>query len=119
MAARKAEIQGKLWAVLGLNVDKPKSNGSDSTNNGNTARRTFLNTDTFASIVGFDREVLKNFHIILITISCNFEIDVDKFKNFCFKTASRYVYVFCFIGQCLIWGGKEGVVRTDQRHCIY
>ena len=51
MAARKADIQGKLWADLGLHVDKPKSNGSGSTNDGNTARRTFLNTDTFVSIV--------------------------------------------------------------------
>ena len=57
MGARKAEIQGKLGAEVGLHVDKPKSNGSGSTNDGNTARRAFLNTDTFASIVGFDRQV--------------------------------------------------------------
>ena len=49
------------------------------------------NTDAFAPIVGFDREILKNFHIILITILCNFEIVVDKFKNFCFKIASLYM----------------------------
>ena len=67
MATRKAEVQGKLWAELGLHVDKPKTNGSGSTNDGNTAQRAFLNTDIFASIVGFDRKVLKNFHIILIT----------------------------------------------------
>jgi len=31
-----------------LHVDKPKANGSGSTNDGNTARKAFLNTDTFA-----------------------------------------------------------------------
>jgi len=91
MSARKVEIQGKLWAVLGLHVDKPKANGSGSTNDGNTARKAFLNTDTFASILGFDPEVLRDFYIILITISCNFEIDVQKFKNFCKKAGSLYM----------------------------
>ena len=42
MAARKAEIQEKLWAELGLHVGNPKSNVSGSTNDGNTARRSFL-----------------------------------------------------------------------------
>ena len=93
MSAQKAEIPWKFWAELGLHVDRPKSNGSGSTNDGNTARRTCLNTDTFASIVGFDREILKvlPYNSYKYNISYNFEINVDKFKNFCLKTASLYM----------------------------
>lgn len=44
---------------MGLHVHKPKSNGSDSTNDGNTARRAFLNPELFVSITNVNIEFFK------------------------------------------------------------
>jgi len=81
VAARKNEIQHKLWEEL----------GSGSTNDGNTARRAFLHTDKFANALGFDQEILKNLYFILIAISSNYEINASKFKSFCAQTAFLYI----------------------------
>jgi len=91
VAARKKEIQHNLWEELGLNVEKPKANGTGSNNDGNTARRAFLHTDKFANALGFDQEILKNLYSILIAISSNFEIDASKLKSFCAQTAFLYI----------------------------
>lgn len=91
METRKYEIQRRLWAEMGLHIDKPKQNGSGNTNDGNTARRAFSNIELFASILNFDKDVLKHFHTILITISCDYEVNVDKFQNYCERAATLYM----------------------------
>lgn len=91
MKVRKYEIQSKLWDQLGLHIDKPRQNGSGSTNDGNTARRAFSNVEIFASILEFDVDILKYFHTILITISCEYEVNVDKFQNYCERAACLYM----------------------------
>ena len=58
MQQRKREIQEQFWNKMGLHVHKPKSNGSGLTNDGNTARKAFLNPELFASITNVDVDFL-------------------------------------------------------------
>lgn len=90
MQQRKSEIQQQFWEKMGLHVHKPKSNGSGSTNDGNTARRAFSNPELFASITNVNIEFLKHLQVILIAISCNFELSVENLKSFCYRTAEIY-----------------------------
>lgn len=57
---RKAEIQLKFKTQLGLLVDRPKSDGSGSTNDGNTAGRFFRNVKASAEIINIDEKLLQN-----------------------------------------------------------
>lgn len=87
---RKKEIQKEFKQKLGLLVDKPKP-GYGSTNDGNTARRFFYNAETSAEITGCSLQIIKRFHIILQTIACGYEIDIEKFKKYTYDTAKKYV----------------------------
>lgn len=87
---RKQEIQKNFWEKMGLHIEKPKSNGCGSTNAGNTARRVFANLELFASITNVDIDLLRHFHIILVSISCEFRINFKKFNDFCIDTADLY-----------------------------
>lgn len=87
----KAEIQKKMWELMSLHVDKPKSNGSGNTNDGNTARKAFSNTELFAFITGIDIRFLDRLFTILVSISCEYEVDAKKFKDFCEETAKLYL----------------------------
>ena len=51
----------------GFPVDMPKAGFGDS-NNGNTARRTFKNSEVFFEITQINFEIFKNLHNVLITI---------------------------------------------------
>ena len=86
-ASRKIEVQNLFWERLALNIDKPKPGGSGNTNDGNTARRAFQKTEILSEITGLDNSLLQNFKIILITISCQYAINLEKFEVFCFQTA--------------------------------
>lgn len=88
---RKQEVQKRFWEEMGLHVDKPKANGSGTSNDGNTARKAFKNLELFSSITNIDIEVLNNFRVILIAISCEYPIDTTKFEDFCKRTAFLYM----------------------------
>ncbi|KAI8125494.1 hypothetical protein CVS40_4198 [Lucilia cuprina] len=90
MQQRKRKIQEQFWNKMGLHVHKPKSNGSGTTNDGNTARKAFLNPELFASITNVDVDFIKHLHIILIAISSEFEVSVENLKHFCCATADIY-----------------------------
>lgn len=90
-ARRKQEIQTILWERLGLRVDQPKARGSGTTNDGNTARRAFEHPDSFANYLGLDRQLVRNFKIILIALSCEFSINPVRFDTLCTSTAQIYV----------------------------
>lgn len=87
VANRKCDIQQYFWDELGLNVDKPKTGGFGSTNDGNTARRAFNEHVKFAKITGVDEELIFNLKIILICLSCQLPLNLSKFEAFCFQTA--------------------------------
>ena len=86
LKSRKEEMQTMFWEEMSLQVDKPKGGGSGNTNNGNTARRAFENDVLFSKITGVDLQLIKNFKIILICLSCQLPLNLNKFEDFCFKT---------------------------------
>ena len=87
---RKKEIQKQFRERMGLVVDQPRTGGSGTSNDGNSARRVFQNSNVASEILQIDRTLLEKLHVILITISCNFDIDSEKFKSHCIQTARYY-----------------------------
>lgn len=77
VSLRKDYIQRRLWAELGLVVDKPKQKGSGNSNDGNNARRAFSNIDIL-DILDFN-----------INISCEYIINPE--KALCAETFNLYI----------------------------
>lgn len=88
---RKKSIQERFLTQLHLHVDKPKASGFGSTNDGNTARRAFQDTKLFSNITDVDEDLIKRFQIILICLSCQYEINSTKFQEYCHSTATLYM----------------------------
>lgn len=116
-AERKKYIQQILWEKLGLIVDKPKSGGSGTTNNGNTARRAFEDPNLLAELLALDVQMIRNFKKILIALSCHLPIDASKFDELCQSTAKIYVQNYNWylmpstLHKILMHGGD--VIRTS------
>nr|XP_036669892.1 uncharacterized protein LOC118877083 isoform X2 [Drosophila suzukii] len=91
MLKRKASIQEMFWAKLALKVDKPKQGGFGNTNTGNTARRAFANFKKFSEITGVDQQIIYNLRIILICLSCQLPINLEKFEAYCHQTGEMIV----------------------------
>lgn len=68
--------------------------GFGTTNDGNTARRFFRNYELSAEITGFDANLLKRFAVILQTISCGKDINVERFAIYARTTAEMYVKLY-------------------------
>lgn len=90
---RKTAIQVAFKKQLGLNVDKPKQ-GSGTSNDGNTARLFFEHHGKSAQIIGIDQDIIYRFYVILQAISCGYEIDVNKFRQYCKELAERIVHAY-------------------------
>ena len=90
---RKEEIQTQFRIKLGLIVDRPKP-GYGSSNDVNTARRFFQNAAISAEITGVDEKLIHRFHVILQVISSGFDIDDEKFKDYCVNTAHLFVALY-------------------------
>ena len=85
----KEEIQTQFSRKLGLIVDRPKP-GYGSSNNGNKA----LTMEISAEITGVDENLIHRFHVILQVISSGFDIDDEKFKDYCVNTAHLFVALY-------------------------
>ncbi|XP_065678116.1 uncharacterized protein LOC136093124 [Hydra vulgaris] len=90
---KKKEIQVLFRERLSLYVDMPKT-GSGNTNDGNTARRAFKNSEVFSEITKVDCDIIKRLHNILITISCGFPIIINELDLYCTETAKRIVNLY-------------------------
>lgn len=90
---RKLEIQEMFRKQMGLLVDMPKQSVGN-TNDGNSARRFFRNSEVTASITGIDVRLIGRFLVILEALSCDSEIDPDKFKNYAEETKSLYLSLY-------------------------
>jgi len=90
VSQRKTEIKKGFKSELGLIVDRPKP-GYGSTNDGNTARRFFENSAISTLITGLNERIIKRFHIILQTISCGYDINVNNYKEYALETARMFV----------------------------
>jgi hypothetical protein len=76
---------------LGLIVDQPRPGGAGSSNDGNTARRAFLEYERFANVLGLNVTLVKNFRTILLALNSQLPIKVEEFGQLCKATAILYV----------------------------
>lgn len=93
METRKKEIQEKFRRHMGLLVDMPKPDFG-TTNDGNTARLFFRNPELASKITGINEEFIRRMSVVLITISCGFEVDSTLFKSYCIDTAKIYISLY-------------------------
>ncbi|XP_028146043.1 uncharacterized protein LOC126891809 [Diabrotica virgifera virgifera] len=120
---KKRTIQQIFRDRTGLLVDIPKSGGSGTTNDGNTARRFFADPSLSSEITGIDKDVIMRFGIILRTLSCGYAIDVRAFEEYCLETAKLYVakyswyYMPSSVHKILLHGAiviKEAILPIGQ-----
>ena len=115
---KKASVQKDLLSELNLVVDVPRTGGSGTSNDGNTARKFFQAHDTSATVLGVDHELVKRLYIILATLSSTGDINPDAFEAYCLETAERYVglYPWYFMAQSIhkiLFHGHQVIRRMD------
>lgn len=90
----KEEIQKKFKGI-GLIIDKVKP-GFGTSNDGNTARAFFYNYATTAQITNIDENLIHRFGTILAAITSGYEINTEKFQEFCHETRVIYVNLYAW-----------------------
>jgi len=90
VSENKLRIQKEFKDKLGLLVDKPKP-GFGNSNDGNTARRFFQNSEISAEITKLDVEIIEKIHIIMIVVASGHEIKINEFREYTYKTANYFV----------------------------
>lgn len=90
---RSEEIKKKFKNQMGLIVDKPKP-GYGNTNDGNTARRFFMNPELSGEITGLDVNLIKKFGILLRTLSSGYDINLTEFEKLCSETRTLYLNLY-------------------------
>lgn len=83
---RKQRIQTRFRDQLGLDVDKPKQ-GFGNTNDGNTSRKFFDQSEITAQITGVSREVISRLKTILDVLNCREVVNSVKFGEYTKATA--------------------------------
>lgn len=91
---RKTDIQRKFKIEMGLNIDKPRSSGCGTSNDGNTARRFFRDAEKSSEITGIDFNVLQRCAAILQVIASGKSINTYKFEEYCLETAHRLITLY-------------------------
>lgn len=86
----KKNIQNQFKTRTGLIMDQVK-HGFGNTNDGNTARRFFSNSDVAAEITGIDKGLIDNFGIILRVLCCGSPVNVNSFKDLLRVTRNTYL----------------------------
>lgn len=95
-ADRKKYIQQQIKDNLSLLVDVVRPH-SGTTNDGNTARRVFETEESrqiFANILGIEKWLVDDIHVILVAINSGLPIDAKKFGLFCRNLAQKYVEAY-------------------------
>lgn len=87
----KKRIQDEFRQKLGLIVDKPRSGGSGTSNDGNTARKFFKNPVISAEITGIQQCLIERCGTILECMSSGYKINTAKFEEYALDTARRLV----------------------------
>lgn len=79
--------------MLGLIIDKVKP-GFGTSNDENIARAFFYNSCETARITGLDKNLIERFGTILAVIASGYEIDSDKFQQYCTQTRDLYLKLY-------------------------
>lgn len=87
---RKRSIQQQFRVKLGLIIDKPRSGGSGTSNDGNTARKFFKSSDISSEITGLNKEIIDRCGVILQCLASGYNIKLEEFKAYSLDTA-RYL----------------------------
>lgn len=87
---KKCLIQSKFKSETGLLIDMPSPKGGN-TNDGNTARRFFRDSEITARITGLNLELIKRFHILLETMGSGYSINSTAFQEYADKTRKLYL----------------------------
>lgn len=90
MKAKKLQVQNGFKRETGLLIDVVKQ-GHGTSNDGNTARRFFANPTVTARITGVDENLIRQFSVLLETLSSGYAIDSQKFKEFADQTIQIYI----------------------------
>lgn len=91
--ANKARIQAAFSQELRLNVDIPLGTYGN-TNDGNTARKFFLNHEKSAEITGVDVRIIRNLKYILLALNSGLAINVEELNNICRETGQLYIELY-------------------------
>jgi hypothetical protein len=89
----KKQVQENFKTRLGLIVDKPKP-GYGTSNDGNTARRFFSNSEISSQITGIDKNLIDKFYLILRVLSSGKAINTIKFKILLQDTLELYLALY-------------------------
>lgn len=84
-------VQSGFKSQLNLSVDMPRAGGGGSSNDGNTARAFFRNSEVSAQITGVDEHLIHRFHVILQALSCGFDINIEAYHEYALDTARMFV----------------------------
>lgn len=91
---RKHLLQQKFLDEMKLRVDFPSTKGTGNSNTGNVCRKAFSDPKTLLKILGVNEKLVKNVRIILIALSSQLPLDIDRFQEFCDETSERYVGLY-------------------------
>lgn len=80
-------------------MDIPKASFGN-TSDGNVSTQLFENFEISAAITGIDLNWIYRLKVILDTLCCGFQINVEAFERYCQETAKLYVPLYKF-SQCL------------------
>lgn len=94
LAQKKQFLQQQFRKRLGLIVDKPRSGGSGTSNDGNTARTFFSNSVISAEITGLDKTLLDRCYHLLQCLSSGYKINKLAFKDYALETARKLVSTY-------------------------
>ncbi|KAL4714695.1 hypothetical protein ACJJTC_012612 [Scirpophaga incertulas] len=89
--AFRSAVLSQFRERLDLIVDKSRSGGSGTSNDGNTARKFFLNSAASAEITGLNKALIDRCCVILQTLSSGHKINESKFKDYALQTAYSLV----------------------------
>jgi len=91
---RKTQIQADFRAQMELHVEQPRSGGSGTSNDGNTARIFFSDTKLSADITGLDENVFIRCAILLQCMASGYKINSEKFGCFALDTAKMLIKLY-------------------------
>lgn len=90
---KKQEVISRFRQETGLLIDTVKQ-GSGNTNDGNTARRFFKDPEKSADITKVDETLIRRFSVILQAISCGYQLNTEKFREYALDTAKCFINLY-------------------------
>ena len=91
---QKYNLQKLFKKEWGMTIDTPCDSGKGNTNCGNTGRRFFSDPTRAAQLTGVSKELIERLGVLLCVINSGYEIEIDRFDEYCKETANLYVDLY-------------------------